>query len=158
LDIVDKHERQAALARFQQQQPGTLMPEVELDFLDVLEYTISDIPPSYPPTDSVGIVPVKLGNAEQDTETEQVYTKHERRTKAVRYTCKLCGTTSLKAVNPHAWTVGSVFGRCDGCGVVHKIIDNLNIFHEMKGDVFAPRIDPTKLRIPGSLPQKPYMP
>lgn len=158
LDIVDKQERQAAVSRFQQQQSGTLMPEVHFDFLDVLEYTISDVPPSYPPTDSVGIVPVNLGGAEQDTDTEQVYTKHERRTKAVRYTCKLCGTTSLKAVNPHAWTEGSVFGRCDGCGVVHKIVDNLNVFHEMKGDVFAPRIDAAKITIPGSLPQKPYMP
>jgi len=39
----------------------------------------------------------------------------------IKFTCNLCGTTSIRPVNPHAWAKGSVFGRCGGCNVIHKV-------------------------------------
>ncbi len=39
----------------------------------------------------------------------------------IKFTCNLCGTTNIRPVNPHAWTKGSVFGRCGGCNVIHKV-------------------------------------
>lgn len=39
----------------------------------------------------------------------------------VQFTCNLCGTRNVKETNPHAWKSGSVFMRCDGCDVVHKM-------------------------------------
>jgi hypothetical protein len=56
----------------------------------------------------------------------------------VTFTCNLCGTGNWKEVNPHAWQKGSVFARCEGCSAVHKLVDNLRIFHELQ-DVFPPR-------------------
>ena len=52
----------------------------------------------------------------------------------VRFTCKLCGTTMTKAVNPHAWEQGSVFARCDGpkCKVIHNLVDNLRIIKYLR--------------------------
>ena len=76
----------------------------------------------------------------------------------VRYTCKLCGTTTTKAVNPHAWATGTVFGRCDGCQVIHKLTDNLELFHELSGSVINSPIDPDSISIPDGLPQNPYIP
>ncbi|KAI7835562.1 hypothetical protein COHA_010541 [Chlorella ohadii] len=57
----------------------------------------------------------------------------------LRFTCNLCGETNDCEVNPHAWAKGSVFARCQGCTAVHKLKDNLNIFHELAGPVFPPR-------------------
>ena len=76
----------------------------------------------------------------------------------VRYTCKRCGTITTKAVNPNAWATGTVFGRCDGCQVIHKLTDNLELVHEMSGSLLHCSIDPDTITIPESLPQKPYMP
>ena len=76
----------------------------------------------------------------------------------VRYTCKLCGTTTTKAVNPHAWATGTVFGRCDGCQVIHKLTDNLELFHELSGPLLNSPINPDSISIPEGLPQNPYMP
>ena len=76
----------------------------------------------------------------------------------VRYTCKLCGTTTTKAVNPHAWATGTVFGRCDGCQVIHKLTDNLELFHELSGPLLHPPINPDNISIPEGLPQNPWMP
>ncbi len=56
----------------------------------------------------------------------------------VSFTCNLCGTSNVRATNPHAWQRGSVFMRCEGCSAVHKMRDNLKIFHELKGPVFPP--------------------
>ena len=53
--------------------------------------------------------------------------KHPRRTSRLRFTCNLCGECSEKAVNPLAWSKGSVFARCDGCSAVHKLKDNLKV-------------------------------
>ena len=52
---------------------------------------------------------------------------HPRRTRHVMFRCNLCGESSTKAVNPHAWAQGSVFARCDGCTVVHKLRDHLKV-------------------------------
>ena len=70
----------------------------------------------------------------------------------------MCGTTNLKAVNPHAWATGTVFGRCDGCQVIHKLTDNLELFHELQGSVLESSADLSGLEIPEGLAQKPYMP
>jgi hypothetical protein len=29
-----------------------------------------------------------------------------------------------------------VFARCGGCGVTHKLVDNLRLFHELAGPVY----------------------
>lgn len=42
----------------------------------------------------------------------------------------------MSPVNPLAWEKGSVFIRCTGCDVVHKVKDNLKIFHELAGQVY----------------------
>lgn len=45
-----------------------------------------------------------------------------RRTRRVQFTCNLCGETTTKMVNPHAWDKGTVFAQCSGCDVKHKLI------------------------------------
>ncbi len=45
-----------------------------------------------------------------------------RRTKRVQFTCNMCGETTVKMVNPHAWEKGTVFAQCSGCNVKHKLI------------------------------------
>ncbi|KAL4424867.1 hypothetical protein ABPG77_002090 [Micractinium sp. CCAP 211/92] len=65
--------------------------------------------------------------------------RHPRRTQMLRFTCNLCGEVNDCEVNPHAWDKGSVFARCEGCTAVHKLKDNLRIFHELAGPVFPPR-------------------
>ena len=83
------------------------------------------------------VVPVfRLGN----TQSAASDTKgHPRRTARVSFTCKLCKTRNIaRPVNPLAWDSGSVFIQCDRCEVVHKLKDNLKIFHELR-DVFPPR-------------------
>lgn len=77
----------------------------------------------------------------------------------VKFICKRCGTSSLKAVNPHAWATGTVFARCDGCQVIHKLTDNLELFHEVAGPVIEAGPNMAQVKIcPDNLPQKPYMP
>ncbi|CAM8912527.1 unnamed protein product [Rhodiola kirilowii] len=39
---------------------------------------------------------------------------------------------TTRAINPHAYTEGTVFVQCCGCQIFHKLVDNLNLFHEMK--------------------------
>jgi hypothetical protein len=64
--------------------------------------------------------------------------KSPRRTQRVSFTCKLCLERNVnRPVNPEAWKTGSVFIRCH-CGAVHKMKDNLKIFHELHGEVFPP--------------------
>jgi len=60
-----------------------------------------------------------------------------RRTARVRFTCRRCGATTQRPVNPHAWARGTVFATCGGCGVTHKLVDNLKLFHELDGPVFG---------------------
>lgn len=65
----------------------------------------------------------------------------------------------MKAVNPRAWATGTVFGRCDGCQVIHKLTDNLELFHELSGALLEDSsADLQSVKIPEGLPQKPYMP
>ena len=48
-----------------------------------------------------------------------------RRTKRVQFTCNMCGATTTKMVNPHAWEKGTVFAQCSGCNVKHKLIGEM---------------------------------
>lgn len=50
----------------------------------------------------------------------------------VAFTCNVCGQRTTRAINPHAYTDGTVFVQCCGCNIFHKLVDNLNLFHEMK--------------------------
>ncbi|PWA80219.1 zinc finger, DNL-type, Mitochondrial import protein TIM15 [Artemisia annua] len=107
-----------------------------------------------------------------DANTEKIstfpwslFTKSPRRRMRVAFTCNVCGQRTTRAINPHAYTDGTVFvqlitkktmllvvlhdfrfqGLCDvsktwlellseccGCNIFHKLVDNLNLFHEMK--------------------------
>ncbi|XP_061971653.1 uncharacterized protein LOC133694207 [Populus nigra] len=77
--------------------------------------------------------------AEDGSNTEKVstlpwslFTKSPRRRMRVAFTCNVCGQRTTRAINPHAYTDGTVFVQCCGCNVFHKLVDNLNLFHEMK--------------------------
>ncbi|XP_010941361.1 uncharacterized protein [Elaeis guineensis] len=61
-----------------------------------------------------------------------LFTKSPRRRMLVAFTCNVCGQRTTRAINPHAYTDGTVFVQCCGCNVFHKLVDNLNLFHEMK--------------------------
>ncbi len=72
----------------------------------------------------------------------------------VRFTCNLCGNTYVKPINPHAWSHGSVFARCEECNVIHKLKDGLKLFHEYN---VWPTPDLSQLKIPAGLPQRPTL-
>ncbi|KAG0472687.1 hypothetical protein HPP92_014544 [Vanilla planifolia] len=61
-----------------------------------------------------------------------LFTKSPRRRMRVVFTCNICGQRTTRAINPHAYTDGTVFVQCCGCNVFHKLVDNLNLFHDMK--------------------------
>ncbi|OMO75460.1 Zinc finger, DNL-type [Corchorus olitorius] len=68
--------------------------------------------------------------AEDQSNTEKVstfpwslFTKSPRRRMRVAFTCNVCGQRTTRAINPHAYTDGTVFVQ---------LVDNLNLFHEMK--------------------------
>lgn len=61
-----------------------------------------------------------------------LFTKSARRRMRVAFTCNVCGQRTTRAINPHAYTDGTVFVQCCGCNVFHKLVDHLNLFHEMK--------------------------
>ncbi|XP_062233087.1 uncharacterized protein LOC133930452 [Phragmites australis] len=61
-----------------------------------------------------------------------LFTKSPRRRMRVAFTCNVCGQRTTRAINPHAYTDGTVFVQCCGCNVFHTLVDNLNLFHEMK--------------------------
>nr|CAD1830566.1 unnamed protein product [Ananas comosus var. bracteatus] len=60
-----------------------------------------------------------------------LFTKSPRRRMLVAFTCNVCGQRTTRAINPHAYTDGTVFVQCCGCNVFHKLVDNLNLFHGM---------------------------
>ncbi|KAF3783056.1 DNL-type zinc finger protein [Nymphaea thermarum] len=62
-----------------------------------------------------------------------LFTRSPRRRMRVAFTCNVCGHRTTRAINPHAYTDGTVFVQCAGCNVFHKLVDNLNLFHEIKG-------------------------
>jgi len=77
--------------------------------------------------------------AEDGSSTEKIstfpwslFTKSPRRRMRVAFTCNVCGQRTTRAINPHAYTDGTVFVQCCGCNIFHKLVDNLNLFHEMK--------------------------
>ncbi|KAK6131026.1 hypothetical protein DH2020_035224 [Rehmannia glutinosa] len=77
--------------------------------------------------------------SDPDSGTERVstfpwplFTKSQRRRMRVAFTCNVCGQRTTRAINPHAYTDGTVFVQCCGCNIFHKLVDNLNLFHEMK--------------------------
>lgn len=89
-------------------------------------------------SESVGltIVPQEKQQKEEDGQMN----RHPRRTARVSFTCNICShRNENRPINPHAWTNGSVFVRCEDCNLVHKLVDNLEIFHEMQGNVFPPK-------------------
>ncbi|KAL8135712.1 hypothetical protein AgCh_010372 [Apium graveolens] len=82
--------------------------------------------------------PVPAGS-DSESKTEKIntfpwslFTKSPRRRMRVAFTCNVCGQRTTRAINPHAYTDGTVFVQCCGCNVFHKLVDNLNLFHEMK--------------------------
>ncbi|CAN8287698.1 unnamed protein product [Cochlearia groenlandica] len=76
--------------------------------------------PSHADTDNVSTLPWSL------------FTKSPRRRMRVAFTCNVCGQRTMRAINAHAYTDGTVFVQCCGCNVFHKLVDNLNLFHEVK--------------------------
>lgn len=120
--------------------------------------------------------PTPIG-AEDLSATERIstfpwslFTKSPRRRMRVAFTCNVCRQRTTRAINPHAYTDGTVFVQvitflfkvcifiyifvymcvclerrkihgvllylqCCGCNVFHKLVDNLNLFHEMKSYV-----------------------
>ena len=66
-------------------------------------------------------------NTMADTPTTQY---SPRRTMAVQFTCNRCQTRTERRINPKAYTNGTIFVRCSGCSVHHKLIDNLNLYYE----------------------------
>lgn len=169
MQLVDTAERervQIAMYKSAHEETGLQLVISDMFTYDLTDYSLlEESEPAdtadcitFPPTACTGIVVRSNGQQRKQQASDQVLTSHSRRTKAVRYTCKLCGTTTTKAVNPHAWATGTVFGRCDGCQVIHKLTDNLELFHELSGSVLGSSISPDSISIPEGLPQKPYMP
>ncbi|GER39963.1 Zim17-type zinc finger protein [Striga asiatica] len=72
------------------------------------------------------------GTPQVSTFPWSLFTKSPRRRMRVAFTCKVCGQRTTRAINPHAYTDGTVFVQCCGCNIFHKLVDNLNLFHEMK--------------------------
>lgn len=77
---------------------------------------------------------VPAGGSEEKISTFpwSLFTKSPRRRMRVAFTCNVCGQRTTRAINPHAYTDGTVFVQCCGCNIFHKLVDNLNLFHEMK--------------------------
>ncbi|ERM96244.1 uncharacterized protein LOC18424173 [Amborella trichopoda] len=78
-----------------------------------------------------------VSNAQQPVSTFpwSLFTRSPRRRMRVAFTCNVCGQRTTRAINPHAYTDGTVFVQCAGCNIFHKLVDNLNLFHEMTGYV-----------------------
>ncbi|XP_077246277.1 zim17-type zinc finger protein [Tasmannia lanceolata] len=77
-------------------------------------------------------VEMNSGTDQISTFPWSLFTKSPRRRMRVAFTCNVCGQRTTRAINPHAYTDGTVFVQCCGCNVFHKLVDNLNLFHEMK--------------------------
>jgi len=129
-----------------------LLPGVRTPFL--LPGSVMTVTPAMPATTCTGmILHPSFDRVPEEAPEED---KNPRRTKKVKFTCKICDTTTVKRVSPHGWSRGTVLAKCDGCDNIHKLWDHLNVFHELKGNVFPPKV-PSNLKIPEGLPQKPSM-
>ena len=69
--------------------------------------------------------------------TGKPLTRSPRRTMVVEFTCDKCEGRSRRAINPRAYSRGSIFVQCEHCLVHHKLVDNLKLFHELKGEVYG---------------------
>ncbi|XP_030522802.1 uncharacterized protein LOC115735606 [Rhodamnia argentea] len=78
-------------------------------------------------------VPVETESCSENTSTFpfSLFTKSPRRRMLVAFTCNICKQRTTRAINPHAYTDGTVFVQCCGCNAYHKLVDNLNLFHDM---------------------------
>ncbi|PKI59825.1 hypothetical protein CRG98_019773 [Punica granatum] len=77
-------------------------------------------------------VPADTGTENISTFPFSLFTKSPRRRMLVAFTCKICRQRTTRAINPHAYSDGTVFVQCCGCNAYHKLVDNLNLFQEMK--------------------------
>ena len=85
-----------------------------------------------------GIVMVSAADDVEEHAASDHYPYHRRRTARVSFTCDLCMTRNEhRPINPAAYQSGSIFVRCNGCDVTHKLVDNLGIFQETY-EVFPP--------------------
>ena len=73
---------------------------------------------------------VEGGIGDEAAAAPPLHSRSERRTSRLSFKCLRCDTKNLHAVNPHAFNYGTVFAKCRGCGVTHKIIDNLKVSSE----------------------------
>ncbi|CAA7410767.1 unnamed protein product [Spirodela intermedia] len=73
-----------------------------------------------------------LKNRAVSTFPWSLFTKSPRRRMLIAFSCNVCGQRTTRAINPHAYTDGTVFVQCCGCNVFHKLVDNLNLFEGMK--------------------------
>lgn len=88
-------------------------------------------------TDSGLEGPGEVGDETKDIELKfPDLSKSPRRKMRVAFTCNVCGHRTIRAINPLAYTDGTVFVQCKGCDVFHKLVDNLNLFHEMRGKIY----------------------
>ncbi|XP_021849677.2 uncharacterized protein [Spinacia oleracea] len=81
--------------------------------------------------------PESAGDAESSTAKIStfpwsLFTKSPRRRMLIAFTCNICSQRTTRAINPHAYTDGTVFVQCCGCNAYHKLVDNLNLFDGMK--------------------------
>ncbi|KAK9677503.1 hypothetical protein RND81_11G147500 [Saponaria officinalis] len=81
--------------------------------------------------------PEPAGDAESSTAKIStfpwsLFTKSPRRRMLIAFTCNICSQRTTRAINPHAYTDGTVFVQCCGCNAYHKLVDNLNLFDGMK--------------------------
>ncbi|KAF8013427.1 hypothetical protein BT93_I1317 [Corymbia citriodora subsp. variegata] len=78
-------------------------------------------------------VPAEKESSSEDTSTFpfSLFTKSPRRRMLVAFTCNICRQRTTRAINPHAYTDGTVFVQCCGCNAYHKLVDHLNLFHDM---------------------------
>ncbi|XP_054787441.1 uncharacterized protein LOC129293472 [Prosopis cineraria] len=72
----------------------------------------------------------KSDNGNISTFPWSLFTKSPRRRMLVAFTCTICGQRTTRAINPHAYTDGTVFVQCCECNAYHKLVDNLNLFQE----------------------------
>ncbi|XP_004497201.1 uncharacterized protein [Cicer arietinum] len=72
----------------------------------------------------------QLGTGNISTFPWSLFTKSPRRRMLVAFTCTICGQRTTRAINPHAYTDGTVFVQCCGCNAYHKLVDHLNLFQE----------------------------
>ncbi|KAK2405509.1 Zim17-type zinc finger protein [Trifolium repens] len=82
-----------------------------------------------PPVPAVG-KDDQSGTGNISTFPWSLFTKSPRRRMLIAFTCTICSQRTTRAINPHAYTDGTVFVQCCGCNAYHKLVDHLNLFQE----------------------------